>query len=116
MHSSILLQIKYIKNKDKLKDLHYLLDQHSEIVEDYDTSFIEKDKDERKIFSPWIIIKNNGQGLFLAKKIIEKFEPWVTMFALTAAHKNDIPKEILELYKWTKKNQENLSNMKLMLK
>jgi len=116
MHSSILLQIKYVKDKQKLKDLHYLVNEHKEIVEDYDISFLNKEKDERTMFSPWIIVKNNGEGLFLAKKIIEKFEPWVSMFTLTNVQKKDIPEEILRLYRWTKKNQENLANMKIDLK
>jgi len=113
MYSSILLQIKYVKDKNKLKDLAYLLNKHKDVVEDSDTNYIEKNKEHKSNFNPWVIVKNEGKGLYLAKKIYEKFEPWVTMYAINLIHKNNIPEEIKVLKEWNQKYEKNLSKMKL---
>jgi len=114
MYTSILLQIKYVKDKNKLKDLAYLLDKHKDAVIDKDTSFIDKNKEHKSNFSPWVIVKNEGKGLYLASKIYEKFEPWVTMYAINLVHKNNIPEEFIGLESWQKTNEKNLSKMKLL--
>ena len=113
MYTSILLQIKYIKDKNKLKDLAYLLGKHKDVVEDRDIGYIDKSKEHKSNFSPWVIVKNEGKGLYLAKKIYEKFDPWVTMYVIKLAHKNNIPQEIKDLETWQKKNEKDLSKMKL---
>jgi len=113
MCTSILLQIRYVEDKNKLKDLAYLLKEHKDVVEDSDTHFIDKSKIHKSNFTPWVIVKNEGKGLYLAKKIIEKFEPWVTMYEIKLAHKNNIPKIIRDLKGWQQKNEKNLNKMKL---
>ena len=113
MSSSILLQIKYVKDKNKLKDLAYLINQHKDAVEDYDTNFGEKQRKEKIDFTPWVILENDGNGLYLAKKIIEKFEPWVTMYIMNIVYKNNIPKEIQELKQWNQETKKKYSKVKL---
>lgn len=115
MPTHILIQIKYIKNKKKLKDLRYLVHQHQDIIEDLDISFFEKANAIKIEFTPWLIVKNEGKGLYLAKKILSKFEPWVSLYALDIVYKNNIPKEILELEKWTEKATKKFSKMKLLM-
>lgn len=113
MYTSILLQLKFIKDKSKLKDLYYLLNKHKIAVEDCDINFSEKRIKEKIDFTPWVILKNNGNGLYLAKKIIEKFEPWVTMYGMNIAYKNNIPEEIVRLKQWNQETEKKFSKMKL---
>ena len=115
MPSHILIQIKYIKNKNKLKDLRYLIDQHKDVIEDLDISFKVKDREEHISYTTWLIIKNDGRGLYLVKKILTKFEPWVSLYAMDIIHKSNIPKEILEIEKWTKTEAKKYSKMKLLM-
>ncbi|MHA1782218.1 MAG: hypothetical protein ACTSUL_02210 [Promethearchaeota archaeon] len=98
-----------------MKDLRYLINQYHDIIEDLDVSFFEKNDSDKIDFTPWLIVKNEGKGLYLAKKILSKFEPWVSLYALDIVYKNNIPKEILELEKWTEKATKKFSKMKLLM-
>ena len=67
-------------------------------------------------FIPWLMIKNTGRGIFLVKKIIEKFDPWVTLKIQDTLHKHHIPKEFWEMNQWTKEREREFGTTQLTKK
>lgn len=111
---SIFILINHIEKPSKKKDLFYLLDQHKEVVLASDIySKTKKEGINNMEFIPWVMIKNTGRGIFLTKKIIEKFEPWVTIKLQDTIHKHNIPEEFWGLEKWTKPIAEKYGKIQL---
>ena len=82
MWDSIFFVITHISEPYKKKDLYYLLNSRlkqspdDSIVLLHDINTKDKCKD-CKDFRPWAIIKNVPEGIFLLKKVIDKFYPWI---------------------------------------
>lgn len=84
MWDSIFILINHINKPYKKKDLRYLINSRLKnpkkrnLIISQDIKVADKCS-TCKEFQPWIILKNCGEGIFLLKKFIEKYEPWVTM-------------------------------------
>ncbi len=84
MWNSIFILINYFDKPYKKKDLRYLLSsrlinpQKKGLIEFHDIRIDDKCP-ACKGFQPWIILKNCGEGLFLLNKIVQKYEPWITL-------------------------------------
>ncbi len=114
---SLFIIISHIENPNKMKDLWYLVKEHKEVVLASDLSLRGKGQVENAMaFQPWLMIKNNGEGIFLVKKIIEKFEPWVTMKLQDTIYKHDIPEEFWEMERWSKENEERFGKVQIKKK
>jgi len=100
---SIFVMINHIEDPNKKKDLFYLMRQHKEVVIVSDIYLKNKNGLIKKMdFVPWLMIKNTGRGIYLVKKILEKFEPWVTIKIQQTIHKHNIPDEFWGVNKWSK--------------
>jgi len=127
MADTILVKITLLKNPKRRNELHYLIDYHKEVIVDsYNPNLTKKYtelcdncqeicNDCPKALHPWFLIKNNGRGIFLAKKIAEKFHPWVSLSLQTDIVLSDIPEEIRSLNKWLKKTEQEMGKTKLNL-
>ena len=81
MWDSIFCLIHHIDRPYKKKDIHYLINYRlneknkNSIVIAHNINIADKCNNCKK-FQPWVLLKNNGEGCFLLKKIIEKTTPW----------------------------------------
>jgi|SRR5271157_3086124 len=78
-YDSILCIINQVLKPFKKKNLHYLLEQHQDIVDFRDIS-AKNDAMHYRQTRPWFIIKNIARGIFVIQKIIEFFDPWITFY------------------------------------
>ena len=114
---SIFVLINHVDDPNKKKDLFYLVEQHEGVVLASDIYTKTKvDKVDKMEFVPWLMIKNTGEGIYLVKKIIEKFEPWVTLKLQTTLHKHDIPDFFWGLEKWTREINRKYGTVQLSKK
>jgi hypothetical protein len=84
MWDSVFVLINHIDRPYKKKDLWYLLNSRLKKPEKENIIISHNIKINNKClnckdFRPWILLKNQGEGLFLLKKFIEKFEPWISI-------------------------------------
>jgi hypothetical protein len=83
MWDTIFFIINHFSEPYKKKDLSYLInsrlkdDLKKNLILSHDIVVNGKCSD-CKDFRPWVLVNNNGEGIFLLKKIIEKFSPWVS--------------------------------------
>ncbi len=114
---SLFIIINYIENPNKMKDLKYLVKQHKEVVIASELSLRDRGHlKDASAFQPWLIIKNNGEGIFLVKKIIEKFQPWVSMKLQEPIYKHDIPGVFWEMEKWSRENEKKFGKIRIRRK
>ena len=110
---SILVYITNVNNVDRKLELNYLLNQYKDIVIASDVSLIERKNSNINENPLWIIIENNGKGIYLASKIYKKFQPWVSMGIVKNIYFHDFPEEIKEKEKWIPSLEKKLMKMKL---
>jgi len=84
MWDSIFFLINHINEPYKKKDLWYLINSRLKNPKKRNLIIYQDIKVADKCstckeFQPWLILKNCGEGIFLLKKFIEKFKPWITM-------------------------------------
>ena len=122
--------------KNKKKDILYLLNSRvsnqnaNDLIKFYDFSKKKKCKTCQN-FEPYIILKNCGEGLYLLKKFIEKYDPWITAYVqsniydLTTGNSNNYDNIFLlitktpsyrDLYDKVDKNKEVLINCDIRIK
>lgn len=83
MWDTIFAVINFIEKPYKKKDLHYLVNSRlnrepeEQIIIAHDIKVADKCSG-CKNFRPWLYMKNTPESIFLLKKIVEKYEPWVT--------------------------------------
>ncbi len=109
----ILVYITNASNVDRKNELNYLVDQYKEIVVASDISLNNR-KDVNIAENPlWLLIENNGKGIYLASKIYRKFEPWVSMGLVKNLYFHEFPEELKVKEKWVPSKDQNLINLKL---
>lgn len=76
----------------------------------------EKEKNKLKIE---LIIKNDDLGLFVIKKLIDRFHPWIKIYGEKLLIKPDFPEEFWKPIeeggigeKWTPKTRKRIKNLK----
>lgn len=114
---SIFVLINHIDDPTKKKALFYLVNQHRNVILASDIYTKNKiDKINKMEFVPWLMIKNNGEGIFLVKKIIEKFEPWVTIKLQHTIYKHDIPEVFWGMEQWSRERERKYGKIQLRKK
>ncbi|MGQ4876041.1 MAG: hypothetical protein ACP6IY_18400 [Promethearchaeia archaeon] len=84
MWDSIFILIHHFSKPYKKKDLHYLLNSRLNNLKKRDLIIFHDINIKNKCnqcsdFQPWVLLKNCGEGIFLLKKFVEKFKPWITI-------------------------------------
>ena len=110
---SILVYIINVVNAGRMHELNYLVNQYSDIIIASDISLSARRNAKINENPLWIIIENNGKGIYLASKIYKKFEPWVSMGIVKNIYFHDFPEEIKEKEKWIPSLEKKLMKMKL---
>lgn len=135
-HDLILVYITQVTNVDRMKELYYLVSSHKDIIHASDIYLTKRKKEHvivedeksksRDIYvlenidletseNPlWLLIENNGKGIYLASKIYRKFQPWVSMGIVKNIYFHDFPEEFKEMKTWNKRKEKDL--MKKTLK
>ncbi len=108
---SIFVLINFVENENMKKCLFYLVEKHEEAILEMDVRISGMSREESQDFKPWLILKNNTRGLYLIKKIREKFDPWVSLWKQTPIYPHQIPAKINEVKIWDQK----LEKMKLKI-
>jgi len=111
---SIFILITHIEKPYKKKDLYYLVDYHPDAIL-FKHLFIKEKNEALEDFKPWLIVKNNGEGIFILKKILEKFSPWVIVKLQKTIYEHDIPDEFKDLKKWVGKEVKKLTNIHIKI-
>ena len=112
-YDMILVYITNVSNVDRKHELNYLVEKYKEIVVASDIS-LKTRKGARIEENPlWLLIENNGKGIYLASKIYGKFNPWVSMGIVKNIYFHDFPEEIKEKEKWIPSQEKELMKMKL---
>ncbi len=93
------------------KCLFYLVNEHKEAIIDMDIRISGLSKENNKDFKPWLIVENNTRGIYLIKKISDKFDPWVSFWLQSPVYPHQIPSEIKGVTKWGPK----IEKMKLKI-
>jgi len=112
IYDSIFCIVNDIIKPYKKKNLNYLLNQHKEVVLFRDIKVSNKCS-FCKDFKPWFIVKNEPRGLFLVKKIVEFFKPWITIYLQKTIYqfkekKTDYDSLFILITKISKERQEKI--------
>lgn len=62
----------------------------------------------QKLNKTHYIIQNNGMGLFMILKLIDRFHPFIWIYAMNEFMEYQIPKQVKEVYECRKNLTENV--------
>lgn len=112
-YDMILVYITNVSNVDRKHELNYLVDQYKDMIVASDISLNNR-KDVKIAENPlWMLIENNGKGIYLASKIYRKFKPWVSMGLVKNLYFHDFPDEFKEKEKWVATKDQELMKRKI---
>ncbi len=112
-YDMIVLYITQVTNVDRMQELYYLRDKHNDVIIAADI-FLKKRKGEDIAENPlWMLIENNGKGIYLASKIYKKFKPWISMGKATHLYFHEFPEQLKEMDKWDPKKEEQLMKIRI---
>jgi len=112
-YDMILVYITNVTNVDRKHELNYLINHHQDIIIASDINLSLRRNTNIAENPLWILIENNGKGIYLASKIYNKFKPWISMGLVKNLYFHDFPEEFREMKKWDSKKNQSIMKMKL---